>query len=383
MSGIFVALLCLIFPALALYLKEKVPLFAKWSPLIACYVGGLLFGNLGLLPEGSVGVLDGISTVAVALAIPLLLFSVDIRRWRELTGKAGLAFILAAIAVVAISVLAHFIFRDRIPDSAKVAGMLVGVYTGGTPNLAAIKTALGVDMNAYLAVHSADIVLSAIYFFFVLTAAKRFFGLFLPPYRGAGLEVGNSSAGSPVEEAMPFSGLFKKGVRLPLLGALGLDLLVVGAGLGLSFLVPSEWQTMIVILAITTFSLLASLSARIRTIPGSFAAGEFILYVFCFAVGAMGDFSKIIGAAPSYFLYVALVLFGSFALHSLLCALFRVDVDTMLVVSTATINSPPFVGLACVAINNRSLLVPGITIGILGYAVGNYLGILLANILGA
>ncbi|MEN6364284.1 MAG: DUF819 family protein, partial [Rectinema sp.] len=281
---------------------------------------------------------------------------------------------------------AHFIFRDRIPDSAKVAGMLVGVYTGGTPNLAAIKTALGVDMTVYLAVNGADIVLSSVYFLFVLTVAQKVFGHIMPAYKapaGAGIPGPDDNAGLlPEMESATFKGLFGKGFRKSIAGAAVLDVAIVAVGMGVSMLVPREWQTMTAILAVTTLSLASSMSKRVRSIPGTFAAGEYVLYVFCLAVGAMGDFRVLMGAAPEYFLYVALVLFGSFLLHAVLCALFKVDVDTMLVVSTATINSPPFVGLACVALKNRNLLVPGITTGIIGYAVGNYLGIALASILG-
>jgi uncharacterized membrane protein len=389
---------CLAFPAVVLLLKEKVSFFSKWSPLIVCYAVGLLVGNLGILPARAIGVLDAVSTGAVALSIPLLLFSVDLRKWRELAGSTLLAFGLACLAVMAVSVVAHLAFRNAIPDSWGVAGLLVGVYTGGTPNMAAIKTALGTDMTSYLAVHTSDMVLSAIYFLFVLTVARRFFLLFMRPFarkpgsKAGGTGVGESGGapggaalaaegGTQAADEEAFSSLFRKGRRGPLGKALLLDLGIVALGLGLSLLVGETWQTMVAILAITTLALAASLSKGVRATKGTFAAGEYILYVFCLAVGAMGDIGKLIGSAPVYFLYVAVVLFGSFALHAVLCALFKVDVDTFLVVSTATINSAPFVGLTCVALDNRDLIVPGITAGIMGYALGNYLGIGLAEVL--
>lgn len=377
---------CLGFPALALLLKERIALFEKWSPLIACYAVGLALGNLGVLPERAMGLLDGISTGAVAISIPLLLFSVNLKKWRELAGKTLLAFALACVAVMLVSGLAHLAFRNAIPDSWGIAGLLVGVYTGGTPNMAAIKTALGTDMTSYLAVHTSDMVLSAVYFLFVLTIARRFFLLFMRPFKDKAPDPSSAAEGKDGEaeqaaQEVPFSSLFRKGLRGRLGLALLVDIGIVGAGLGLSLLVPQTWQTMVAILSITTFALAASLLKPIRETKGTFAAGEYALYVFCIAVGAMGDIGKLLGSAPVYFGYVAAVLFGSFALHAILCAAFRVDVDTFLVVSTATINSAPFVGLACVALDNRKLIVPGITAGIMGYALGNYLGIGLAELL--
>ncbi len=80
---------------------------------------------------------------------------------------------------------------------------------------------------------------------------------------------------------------------------------------------------------------------------------------------------------------MAIVLFGSFILHVLLCSLFKIDVDTMLIVSVSAICSPPFVGVVAVSLKARKLILPGITTGIIGYAAGNYLGIALAEALKA
>jgi uncharacterized membrane protein len=79
--------------------------------------------------------------------------------------------------------------------------------------------------------------------------------------------------------------------------------------------------------------------------------------------------------------FVAMAVLGSFALHILYCRLLKIDVDTMLVTSTSAIMSPPFVGLTAVALGNREIVMAGITTGLIGYAAGNYLGILVAQVL--
>jgi len=377
MSSVLLILFVLLFPALALWAKEKVPLCAKWSPLIVSYLAGLAIGNMGILPGSAPVLLDAVSTGAVAFSIPLLLFSVDIRRWKALSGKSILAFGLAAFSAALVSSAVHFLYGAKAPESWKVAGMLVGLYTGGTPNLAAIKTALDVDRNIYLAVHTSDMVVSALYLLAVMTVAKPVLSRLLPVANW------NTDAGAVdgMGEGFRLADYFAKPVRRKLLGAQGLAAAIVGVSLGLSMLFPADFQTMVVILAITSLALAASLLPSVRSIPMSFHAGEYILYVFCIAVGAMGDFSLLLSGAPTYFSYVVMVLFGSFILHALLCALFRIDVDTMLIVSTSAICSPPFVGVVAVSLKARKLIVPGITTGIIGYAVGNYLGIALAQLL--
>jgi len=157
----------------------------------------------------------------------------------------------------------------------------------------------------------------------------------------------------------------------------------VGVSLGLSTLVPADSQTMVTILLVTSLALAASFVPSIRALPMTFATGEYFLYVFAVAVGAMGNIMQIFNSAGTYFIYVAIVLFGSFILHVLLCSLFKIDVDTMLIVSVSAICSPPFVGVVAVSLKARKLILPGITTGIIGYAAGNYLGIALAEALKA
>jgi len=44
---------------------------------------------------------------------------------------------------------------------------------------------------------------------------------------------------------------------------------------------------------------------------------------------------------------------------------------------------PPFVPAVAGAIKNKEIIVSGLTVGIIGYAVGNYLGVLVAEFLRA
>ena len=73
----------------------------------------------------------------------------------------------------------------------------------------------------------------------------------------------------------------------------------------------------------------------------------------------------------------------NFLLQLLLSRWFKVDADTLIITSAALLCSPPFVPVVAAALNKRSLVVPGLTIGIVGYALGNYLGFLLSWLLGS
>ena len=59
----------------------------------------------------------------------------------------------------------------------------------------------------------------------------------------------------------------------------------------------------------------------------------------------------------------------------------RVDADTMTVSSVAFINSPPFVPMMVAVLKNRNTLIVGLGAGIVGYALGNHFGVLMASLL--
>jgi uncharacterized membrane protein len=366
------------FPVGIHYLRTTIPLLKKINPIVASYLFGLLLVNSGIIGDRAMPLLDTIATVTVALSIPLMLFSVNLRVWIRESGKTGLAMVLAALSITLVLGAGRFLFASRLEDFPRLAGMLVGVYTGGTPNLAAIRAALSVPADLYLAVHASDILLSAIYLLFVITFAQPLLSLVLKRNR---VSEDPDSEIAQEEELKPLRQVFTREKAKPLSAALGLAVLIFAIGASFTLFVKQESQTLVVILVITTLSLLSSLHPRIRNIPDTFAFGEYFILVFSAATGAMGNFSRILGAAPGVFLLVAFALFGSMIVHILLCRIFSIDVDTMLVASTAAICSPPFVGVTGMALKRPSLIAPGIASGLMGYALGNYLGILMFKLL--
>jgi uncharacterized membrane protein len=367
----------MVLPASVILTARRMELVAKISPVIWCYLLGILIGNSGLLPESVAPVQELLAEATVALSIPLMLFSADLGNWRTMGRTAGLSILLAGVSVTLVVAAGHLAFRGLIPDTPKLAGLLVGVYTGGTPNLAAIRTALQVESSVYITVHTADVIVGGLYVLFIITAAKPVFSRVLLPFVADGLQPqpipGNASVGSAFSrEGLPTT-----------LRALLVAVLLVGASVGIAELLPREWNTAAVILLLTTFAIAASFVPRVRSLHTSFSLGEYIVLIFCAVVGSMADAGQILGASPGILLFVAFTVTASLLLHLLLARLFRIDVDTMIVTSTAAICSPPFVGMVAVSIGNRAVIAAGITAGIIGYAVGNYLGVLTGIVLGA
>ncbi len=363
-----------LFPVLVIYLCQRFPAVDKIGAVIICYIVGIFIGNIHILPLNSFNVLDALTTITIPIALPLLLFSLNIRQWLRLAGKTLISLGLIIVAVILIAFAGNMLFNDKIDDAWKVSGLMIGVYTGGTPNLAAIKTALSVDPSTYLAIHTADVAVSAVYILFAITFAQKIFLFFLPAFFCK-----NTPADTdPGEDINCYSGIFKKPVVIGLLKALGLSILIFAMGGGLTLVLPKSVSMAAAILTITTLGIAASTVERIRKLPMTFQLGQYFILIFCLAVASMAELSRLFGAAPILLIWVVFMVFGTMVLHMLLSVVFKVDADTVLITSVAAICSPPFVPIVAGALKNREIVVSGLTTGIIGYAIGNYLGVFCA-----
>lgn len=414
MEMILLALFYVFTPLLILYLTYRYRTAHKIGAVIIAYVVGLLLGNIGLIPSpgpvlneimliqpdvsmedleamkeqnlvNSEDIMafrvyklrDLLMTITILLAIPLMLFSTNIKQWRQVAGKTLVSLIVGLIAVIVVIVAGFFIFKDTgTKDMWKVAGMLVGVYTGGTPNLASIKMALDVDPEIYILTHTYDLIIGVFYLAFLISLGQRFFHRFLPLFpilkEDVTMAVGNKE---------PFFSTLRKEKLLPLLKAFGIAILIFGVAVGISELVPQNAVMAVVILSITTLGILVSLIPAVNRIDKTFDAGMYMILIFSIVVASMADIRNFAGITPGLFGYVTFAVFGSLFIHMLLSKIFKVDADTTMITSTAFICSPAFVPVVAGAIGNRQIVVSGMTIGIIGYAIGNYLGVTLAYLL--
>jgi uncharacterized membrane protein len=365
-------------PLFILHLCHKYRFVNKLGAIVIAYAVGFLLGNIGILPgiQGVAGVQDLLTTLTIPIAIPLLLFSMDVRKWFQIAGKTMLSMVFALIAAITTVVGGYFIFRNQGIDGLwDVSGMLFGLYTGGTPNLASIKLALGADETNYMIIATYDILIGAVHLLFVMTVAQRLFLTFLPKYKF--IDPASAHIGD-FDGVDPYWGMLKKRLALPLAKAFGVSVLIFAVAGGASLLVPQSSQMAIVILLITTLAIGASMIPAINRIEKSFELGMYLILIFCMVIASMADLSKIDFASVMLAGYVALVIFGSLVIQAILSKLFNIDADTFIITSTAFICSPPFVPIVAGALKNREIIFSGLTVGIIGYAIGNYLGVFIA-----
>lgn len=374
--AIVFCIIALTVPALLIYLCRKVAFLRSIGTVVLCYLLGIIVGNIGLLPASISAVQASMSDIAVAIALPFLLFSIDVRKWLKLTTKGMLCMLLATISILTVSFGAFLAIRASEPHAWQLAGMAIGMYTGGTPNAAAIKLALDVPSDTYLVFLTYDTVLSLIYIFLMSSVARPFFLHYMRPFERPAAVAGEAALPDGQDESLEaYVGILRPSVLRGLGLALVLSLAIVAISQLLAGMVPATAKTAVSILTITTLGIAASFVPRIRRIPRTFSAGMYVIYVFCFVVASMTRFDSLVHINWPILGFVAVCIFGTVLLHSLLSRLFNIDVDTFIITSVSAVCSPPFVPPVAAALKNKAIVVSGLTTGIVGYAIGNYLGV--------
>ncbi|MBN1986340.1 MAG: DUF819 family protein [Prolixibacteraceae bacterium] len=388
--------------------------------VVLAYALGLLVGNIGIMPTASerfvkllggtrtflprdemarymlspnfaesdvmfnqvAQIQDSVMSYTILIALPLLLFSLNLKKWLKEARTALLSLILAMISLMIAVFAGYYFFAEDITEANKITGMLIGVYTGGTPNLAAIGTALNVSPDIFILTHTYDLIIGSVALLFLMTIAQKLFNTFLPRY---GLVRKAENVLQVAEEDTDMENydvLFRKS-NIPQIGkSLLVSVIIFAIAGGLSFIVPKSSQVIVIILAITTLGLAASLLKPINRLKVSFPLGMYFIIVFCLAISSLANLREMFRMEfLQLFLYVLWVVFGSMIIHVGLARIFKVDTDTTIIAITALTYSPPFVPAVAGALKNKDVIISGLTIGILGFAFGTYLGIFIAEIL--
>lgn len=348
----------------------------------------MVVGNIGILPEsftssagGGDSILSLLQSVTICIALPMILFSLDLKEWFKNAKKGMFCMLLATISIIIVTAITHLTIGRGDPDSAKFAAGACAVYTGGTINLGSIRQAVGMTADDYVIFNTYDSVMSMLFIFFLSTVGRKFF---LKVFRMKAYEKPVAAKGEEDKEdridesVYAYREILKKKNAKGLVTAFLLSTVIFAISYILSMLankVNGSLGMVVMMLSITSLGIAASFIKKVRDIRRSFQLGMYIIYVFCFSVAASADFRALINFKPVIFTYVFIGVFGNLMLHAFLSKLFKIDTDTMIITSASAICSPPFVPPVAAALNNTDILISGLATGVVGYAIGNYLGI--------
>lgn len=322
---------------------------------------------------------EWIMNIAVPIAIPLLLLSSDFKLWRKTMKKTFAALFGGIISIIIAVFLCFIIFYDKgISELWKVGGMLIGMYTGGTMNFAAIGQIVEIDPTVFTLVSTFEMALSFLFLIFIISGGYKIFRKLLPYH--------NEATSADIEVEIDYSFEKYKGMLKPksfsktLIGfVLSLTFLIIGAGL--SLLLTDKLNELVIIFTITTLAISITFINKIRNLPKTFELGMYFINMFSVVIASMFDITSLNSDNLLLIGFIAFIILISTLFHLLISRIFKVDGDLFTVAHVGLLYSPPFVPPVVGAMGNKKVLISGIVIGLVGYAIGTYLGVAIAGLL--
>lgn len=386
----FVIALYVIIPFVIIECFKRWTWAQKIGTVVLAYAVGIIMALTGLVhfepgtaEALSFGKLQStIMNIAVPLAIPLMLFNCDFKLWTKALPKTVWSLVGGVTAVVVAVISGYLVFKNQdIPEFEKVSAMLTGIYTGGTMNFNALGASLGVDTTVMAIVLAFQMVITTPYIFFIIGGGYKVFRKVLP-YSDI-TKKGRKDDDVETKDVENYKGMFRRENIGGMLLGFGLSVVFLAIGAGLALWLTGKLNELVVILTITTLGIIASFFKKVRELPKTFELGMFFILLFSVIVASLFDIHSVNSSSAMIGLFVLWVIGFSAILHLLFCRIAHISGDLFCVSQVALLCSPPFVPPVVGAMKNKKVLISGIVIGLVGYAIGTYLGVAIAYMLTA
>lgn len=380
-----------IFSSLSIFLELKYKWAAKVSGAIIALIFALLLSNFKVIPTESV-VYDQVWGFIIPLALPLLLFQIDIKAiWKE-SGRLLGIFLLSSVGTVAGTLVAFFLLKEHIPYLDKLSAMMSASYIGGGVNFAAMALKFNPPKDVISAAVVADNLMTALFILTLMAIPTiRFFrNKFNTPHID---EVeGTQIAGrddyfsrkeiSLLDIALNFGAAFFIVAISFKLSAFMTDILPKADGNILYEMFTSLVTDKYLILTTFTFVLLLLFPKFFKQLNGSNEFGTFLIYLFFFVLGIPASIPLIIQTAPLLLLFVFIIAMLNLVMSLVAGKLIGADLEEILLASNANIGGPTTAAALAIAKGWHKLIGPILVVGTLGYIIGNYIGTAIGIFLG-
>ena len=372
--------------AISIVLEQKYKWAAKITGAIIALLGAMFLANLKIIPTSS-SVYDTVWDYVIPVAIPLLLFKADIRKIYKESGRMFGMFNISALGTVLGAFVATFIFGGFVPHLYKIAGMITGSYIGGGVNFVAMTAAFNAPENITNATIVADNMVMALYFFMVMGLASSKFLI-----KRFGLESGeNSSENTGAADYWKGKEISLKDIAVSLAVAFFIACISNMAAGYFKSVIPRDNTIMEIIntvfgnmyLIMTTLTLILAtiFSKFFSKINGSDEIGTFLIYLFFVVLGIPASIMEILKHGAVLFPFCLLIVAINLLFSLFVGKMFKFRLDEILLSTNAAIGGPTTAAAMAIAKGWNTLIIPVMLSGIWGYILGNYMGVIVGNVL--
>jgi uncharacterized membrane protein len=370
--------------ALSISLEQRFSWGARLSgPVLALLIAMLLTGfHITPVESPTYDMVDG---YLVPLAIPLLLFRANVRRIFRETGRMLACFHVAAFGTLVGAILATFLFHGLVPKTPDIVGVMTGSYIGGGVNFMAVKTSFGLESNLANPLIVADnFIMAGMFVMLLILSGSRFLLRRFPLCQTALAPSGNSGT-----QASRFWKR-KEVSLLDLAQALAVAFIITALSMSIADLMQSTFPSGLAqaflgnaFVWITFLTMTAATLAHrwLDKIQGAEEIGTFLLYLFFFVIGLRADLGEVLFKVPALFGLCLAMALTNLVVTLLVGRLLRLPLEELLLSVNATLGGAPSAAAMAISKGWTGLVLPGLLVGIWGYVIGTFLGVLTGQIL--
>lgn len=358
---------------------------AVWAILIA-----ILLSNIRVIPRDAAAY-DFVFTYLVPVLVPLFLFDADLRRIFRETGRTAIAFALAAAGTCAGTIVGVLLLNLG-PEEASLGGIFTATYIGGSVNYVAL-----IEGTGFLESADGESVIAAATAVDNLMSALFLAGLALMPgwaWLARKFPHKDFSGGQPAPEAGEETAITANpdkasitAASLSYAVAAALTIVAVSNLLAGWLAAPiaflSQDALFYLVLTAITVGLATAFPKLMQRLAGSFEIGLVLAFVFFAAIAAGANIPALLTNAPILLAFVVIIL----AVHAIVVfgggMLLRLSLPELITASNAAVLGATTAPALAAVKGWRDLVTPGVLVGVLGYAVGTFLGFAIAGLLGA
>ena len=355
----------------ALKLEARVTLFRSLGAALMGILIGMLLSNLGVIP-GESPVYDFLQGTGVSIGIVLILTSVNVRSVVDAGPSMLAAFAIGAGGTGLGAMVAGLVLFRQIGDETwKLTGQFTGTYTGGGVNYAALGRAFDTSSDLFTAALAADVILTAIWMAACL-AVPVLLGKRTPKLAR---ETATADAPMTLERS-----LYSSGRAVSLADAAALVLIAVGA-VWVAGALAERVPVLPEVLWLTSVALVAAQLPAVKRLSGGAMIGNYWVLLFLASNGAQSVIQNIVKVGPAVFYFACITV----AIHGVVIfgvgRVLKLDLGTLAIASQANVGGAASAMAMASARGYGDRLLPGVAVGLAGYAVGNYLGFAVATIM--
>ena len=351
------------------FASERTVIGQKVTGTVVVILLAIAAANLSIIPH-SAPAYGFIFSYVVPLLIPLFLFQADVRRLAREASRTSLAFLVAALGTVAGVIVAALLLdlsqlgvaselaADR--REAGIVGLFASTYIGGSVNYAALGeiTGLSADASFFSAATAADNLFSAVFLSVIaLVPGAHWIARHFVEH--------TASEAVQVTETV----VTPASISYALAAAAGI---VAITDLLCWWLEIPSWRYAVMTLISVG---LATAVPQIRDwFSGAFEVGVALSFPFFAAIAAGADIRAMISVAPLLIILVAILLSVHLTVLLVVGRKLGLTIPELLTASNAAILGATTAPAMAAAKGWHDQVTPGVLVGVLGYALGTFIG---------